>query len=126
MGKMQVLIVDDEPFVVSALKRVLRNECDCLSAANGAEGLKLAQSQSFDLIVSDINMPLMDGVEMVKRLRALGTTTPILMVTGGAGRLQTEAASLHAMGIIQGIIAKPWENDKVLAQIIQHKPVADT
>ena len=93
-----VLIVDDEPDLVELLAYTLTAEgFRVLTAADGAEGLTVAEAERPDLVVLDIMMPRMDGVELTERLRenAQLRLTPILMLTARSGE-GDEIAGLEA------------------------------
>jgi len=77
-----VLIVDDEPAVRESLARAMRIDGhDVRVAANGVEGLEAMRIEPVDVVVLDLQMPLLDGVEMCRRLRAEGDHTAVLMLT---------------------------------------------
>lgn len=70
MGKAKILIVDDEPDIIEFLEyNLLKEDFEVFSANNGEEGLQLAEQVLPDLIILDIMMPVMDGVEVCRRLR---------------------------------------------------------
>jgi len=97
-GGATVLIVDDEPDLVELLAYTLAAEgFRVLTAADGAEGLAVAEAERPDLVVLDIMMPRMDGVELTERLRenAQLRLTPILMLTARSGE-GDEIAGLEA------------------------------
>ena len=76
-----VLVVDDDPHIRSVLGRGLRFEgYDVQLAADGPEALSLARATSPDLVVLDVMLPGMDGLDICRRLRR-GLTAPILMLT---------------------------------------------
>ena len=78
-----VLIADDDEAVRSMLYKVMRsNGIDAVTASNGEEVLKLTASRQFDLILLDVNMPGMDGFQVVEALRRRGCKTPIIIVSG--------------------------------------------
>ena len=79
---MRVLVVDDEPGVRTALERALRLErYDVLLATDGRKALDLLAEEKVDAIVLDVSMPEIDGLEVCRRLRGAGDTTPVLMLT---------------------------------------------
>ncbi|WP_320671586.1 response regulator transcription factor [Patulibacter defluvii] len=82
----QVLVVDDEPTVVTALERALRLDGHEVGVATDGERAldQLASSQP-DLVVLDVMMPRVDGLEVCRRLRASGDRTPVLMLTARDG-----------------------------------------
>jgi signal transduction histidine kinase/CheY-like chemotaxis protein len=80
----RVLVVDDDPYVARAIARALRNE-DVSTAGSGEEAFALLQTERFDLIVCDVMMPVMTGMELHERLRATrpGLERRMLFITGG-------------------------------------------
>jgi len=79
---MRVLVVDDEPGVRSALERALKLErYDVALAQDGRQALDAIAEHPFDAIVLDVSMPAIDGLEVCRRLRDAGDTTPVLMLT---------------------------------------------
>jgi two-component system chemotaxis response regulator CheY len=86
-------------------------------ASNGAEALALVSENAFDLILSDINMPVMDGLELVRRLKDMDAAknVPIVMITTEGGEKSVvEALSLGAKGYIR----KPFTPDQVKEHVI--------
>lgn len=79
---MKILVVEDEVKVSEVLKRGLTEEgYDVTTAFDGESGLKLALNEKFELILLDINLPKMNGLELCKRLREKDEVTPVLMLT---------------------------------------------
>lgn len=80
---MSVLLVEDEPNVVSVVKRGLAEYGfnNISVATDGLTGLQMATSYPFDLIILDVMLPNIDGIQLCKRIRAADTRTPILMLT---------------------------------------------
>ena len=75
--KPRVLIIDDEEAIRSSLKMIFEYEgYECLLAANGPAGLKIAEREAPDLVFLDIKMPQMDGMEVLKRLKARTRLAP--------------------------------------------------
>jgi two-component system nitrogen regulation response regulator NtrX len=107
-----VLIVDDEEAVRSSLKMIFEYEgYEVLLAASGPAGLKLVEQESPDLVFLDIKMPQMDGLEVLKRLRAGGASPPIVILSGhGTVKTAVEAVKLGAFDFIE----KPPESERIL------------
>ncbi|MDN3580976.1 response regulator transcription factor [Mucilaginibacter flavus] len=79
---MGILLVEDEPNIASVIKRGLtENGFDVSIASNGVNGLQMALNNNFDLIILDIMLPLMDGVQVCKNIRQHNKTVPIIMLT---------------------------------------------
>jgi two-component system response regulator MprA len=81
-GTARVLVVDDEPGVRSSLGRALRLDAYAVELAeDGQDALDRLALESFDVVVLDVAMPRVDGLEVCRRLRAAGDATPVLMLT---------------------------------------------
>ncbi|WP_419799821.1 response regulator transcription factor [Terasakiella sp.] len=81
---LKALIVDDEDLVRNAVAMVLRrNQFEATAVPSGEKGLEACKENAFDIILTDLFMPQMDGVEFIQALRADGITTPIITFTGG-------------------------------------------
>lgn len=79
---MGILLVEDEPNVVSVIKRGLTEYGFEVSvAANGVTGLQMALENDFDLVILDVMLPLMDGIQVCKRIREQNKVVPIIMLT---------------------------------------------
>ncbi|WP_326659417.1 response regulator transcription factor [Streptomyces sp. NBC_00385] len=111
----RILIVDDEPAVREALQRSLAFEgYGTEVAVDGLDALTKAESYDPDLIVLDIQMPRMDGLTAARRIRATGTTTPILMLTA------RDTVGDRVTGLDAGAddyLVKPFELDELFARI---------
>lgn len=78
-----VLIVDDDEAVRTTLYKVIRsNGLDAHMASSGEQALQMTDKTHYDLILLDVNMPVMDGFSVVQRLRSRGVKTPIIIVSG--------------------------------------------
>lgn len=100
----RILVVDDDPGVRGALARALeRRGHEVTLAANGIEGARLWREAASDLVILDIHMPEMDGIELLAQLRSLHPTVPILMVSGGA---QTRKLDLLRSSQLMGATAE--------------------
>lgn len=79
---MKILLVEDDHKISSSIKRGLELEAFAVDTAfNGETGYDLASTEDYDVIVLDLMLPLMDGMEVCKNLRADGVNTPVLMLT---------------------------------------------
>jgi len=111
------LIVDDSPTMRQMVSFTLREaKFDVLEAENGADALKKVQGQKFDLILTDLNMPVMDGITFIRNARGLADTkyVPILMLTTES---QAEKKSEGKAAGATGWIVKPFDPPKLLAVI---------
>jgi len=118
--KLKVLIVDDSAVMRKIVERALRQAglelTEVLEASNGAEALAEVQKGSLDIILSDINMPVMDGLEFLRNLATLeaGKGVPVVMITteGSEARV-VEALSVGARGYIR----KPFTPEQVKERV---------
>ena len=86
MKRMRLLLVDDEPGLRSALRKGLAADGFAVDvAADGAEGLALASSETYDAVVLDVMLPRLSGYEVVRRLRAADNWVPVLMLSAKDG-----------------------------------------
>ena len=121
MRETRTLIVDDSSVMRKIVERSLRQAgLDPLvvhEAGSGTEGLDVLRAQSVDLILSDINMPSMDGLEFLRQLRAqnLAPGVPVVMIT-------TESSEEHVKQAIQagarGYIRKPFTAEQVKERVL--------
>ncbi len=82
MAEQRVLIVDDEAKMRRVLELMLTQmDCRCYQAGNGVEALALLEEQPVDLIITDLKMPQLDGMGLLRSLRKLGDETPVIVVT---------------------------------------------
>ena len=79
----RILVVDDDEGVRDAIKMTLEYEgYECLFARSGQEGLELTRDESPDLVLLDVKMPGMDGLEVLRRIRDRGHTVPVIVISG--------------------------------------------
>jgi two-component system chemotaxis response regulator CheY len=121
MSEIRTLIVDDSSVMRKIVERSLRQAgLDPMvvhEAGSGIEGLEVLRSQKVDLILSDINMPSMDGLEFLRqiRLQNLAPGVPVVMIT-------TESSEEHVRQAIlagaQGYIRKPFTAEQVRERVL--------
>ncbi len=112
-----ILAVDDSASMRQMVTFTLKGAGhDVVEACDGQEALDKAKSQQFDLVISDVNMPVMDGITLIKELRALSDYkfTPLLMLTTESG--DDKKAQGKTAGAT-GWIVKPFNPDQLLATI---------
>ena len=111
-----ILSVDDSKTIRLALARLFRPfACEWCEAANGEEGLAMAARQKPDLIILDYNMPVMDGIAMLRRLRedAGLRRTPVIMLTANTGC--ENLAAVARLGV-RDYVTKPFDEGQLLAK----------
>ncbi len=113
-GAPKILIVEDSMMVRMTVKRTLISvDFEVVEAKDGAEGLAKAQADSYDLILTDLNMPNMDGLTMIKNIRQLPgyAETPIVMLTTESG--EDKKSIGHGSGVSAWLV-KPFEPDHLI------------
>jgi len=112
---MQILVVEDERRMAELLSRTLTEEGhQVVLASNGREGLEIARSSRFDVIVLDVMLPLMDGLAVARKLRENRDQTPVLMLTA------RDAPADIVTGLDSGAddyLTKPFSIDVLLARL---------
>jgi two-component system response regulator MprA len=111
----RILVVDDEPAVQNALFRALTLEhYDVTNASDGLQALELLGGAPYEAIILDIAMPRMDGLEVCKRLREGGDSTPVLILTA-RGEVDDRVAGLDAGA--DDYLIKPFALRELLARV---------
>lgn len=115
MNEFKVLLVDDEEdFVHTLVKRLTRRKLDVRSALSGKEALKSASDFLPDVIVLDVKMPDMDGIETLKQIKMLCPATEVIMLTGHANvEVAIRGMELGAFDYLM----KPIEIDELLYKL---------
>jgi two-component system chemotaxis response regulator CheY len=121
MSQIRALIVDDSSVMRKIVERSLRQAgldlSSVMEAGNGAEALGILDANPVDLILSDINMPVMDGLEFVRQLQTVEKLrgVPVVMITTeGSESNVVQALSLGAKGYIR----KPFTPDQVKEHVL--------
>jgi DNA-binding response OmpR family regulator len=112
---MKLLIVEDETHMADLLRKGLTEEGhNAICAYDGAEGLDLARSYEFDVIILDVMMPKLNGYDVAKRLRAEKIRTPILMLTAK----DTVPDIVRGLDLgVDDYMTKPFSFDELLARL---------
>ena len=112
---MRILIVEDEKKIANYLKKGLEQESFAVDIANdGKYGYDLASSEDYDLIILDLMLPGIDGLEICRRLREHDNHSPILMLTA-RGKIEEKVTGLNTGA--DDYLAKPFAFEELLARI---------
>ena len=115
----RILLVDDVPAVRLSIRAALEAiGHQVLEAADGKEALELLGNQAVDLIVTDLWMPNLDGVELLKRLRAGNANIRVIAISGGGVRkpIDVSAALAQTWGA-DAVLYKPFDNEDLVDEI---------
>jgi two-component system cell cycle response regulator len=125
----KILTVDDSKTVRIIVRKAFKSyDCEILEAGNGVEGLAIASKEMPDLILLDVTMPVMDGVEMLTKLKADATLKgiPVMMLTAEGGR--DNVLKIAKIGV-RDYLVKPFKEEALIekaGRVIDLKPLSDT
>ena len=113
-----ILVVDDDDGIRAILTDFLTGlNYNVIEAVNGKEGLDIFKRERVDLVISDIKMPIMSGLDLLKWIKSISPKTPVLMITGyRPTKAQEDAMATKA----DGYLIKPFELQRLKAEIGQH------
>jgi HD-like signal output (HDOD) protein len=118
MMKRRILFVDDDPNILSGIRRLLRSMRDTFDlcfAESGQEALATMEKSEFDVVVSDMRMPGMDGAELLKRVQTMYPCTIRIMLTGQADL----NAILRTVGVVHQFLEKPCDPEMLKSVLIR-------
>ena len=121
----RILVIDDEPTALDLLRRILEmNGYEVLSAVNGEKGVELFQQQPCDLVITDMVMPVKDGLQTILDLRSIAPYLPVIAISGG-GTISKERY-LAVAGYLDNVftIAKPFAIEDItnaVEQLLQNR-----
>jgi heavy metal response regulator len=112
---MRILVVEDEPKVASFIRRALEEESYAVDAAtNGSDGLELARSNSYDVVILDLMLPGLPGIDVLKAIRAARLKVPVLILTARS-KVDQKVTGLDAGA--DDYLTKPFSIDELLARV---------
>lgn len=111
-----VLIVDDNAELAENLAEIFADEgCDVALAYSGEQALELADGRHFDLVLTDIRMPGIDGIELVRRMAGRDPGAQYLLMTAYTSDALLREA--RAMGVVRAVLAKPLALEQLLSLV---------
>ena len=110
----RVLLVEDDPQLGPLMAELLGDDFEVVLAPDGREGLRLALGEEWDALVVDRGLPLVDGVSLVKSIRARGLAVPILILTA-LGSVPDKVEGLDAGA--NDYLVKPFDSDELAARL---------
>jgi len=110
----KILVIDDDPAVRAAFKLILEDDCYSVrEAGNGEQGIEMAIAERPDLIFLDLRMPGIDGVETLRRLKAIDETLSIYIVTAFANEYMEQLKNIHEEGFQFELASKPLSSVQI-------------
>nr|MBK9651841.1 sigma-54-dependent Fis family transcriptional regulator [Bacteroidota bacterium] len=111
----KVLVIDDEKSIRNSLREILEYESYIVDdAPDGIEGLKMAEKSTYDIVLCDIKMPKMDGMEVLEKLREKNIDAPVVMISGH-GNIETAVEAIKKGAF--DYISKPLDLNRLLITI---------
>lgn len=112
-----ILIVEDIELNIDLLTQLLEEDYDLLVAKNGEQGVSMAQQENPDLILMDVSLPIMDGYEAARRIRATMPSTPIIGLSAHAMSGDEERAKEAGCN---DYLTKPVNADLLIQKLKEH------
>lgn len=112
----KILMVDDARAVRRLINKILRDDFELAEAVDGEDGLAKLQEFAPDVVLLDVTMPVMGGKEMLKRMRARGDRTRVILLSSESG---AQIDALLAIEGVCGFISKPFKPSMLRAQIAE-------
>lgn len=110
-----ILVVDDEPNYLIVLAELLRDEgFEIFTADNGQKALEIARTTDLDLILTDMQMPILSGMELLHEVKSINENLPVIMITA-YGEVEKAVKAMQAGAF--NYLTKPFKNDELIANI---------
>ena len=114
MPKIQVLVCDDEEGVRESLKLILGGQCSLSFAVNGEEAVEHIKRNDPDLVIMDIKMPKMNGLEALSQIKKLKPKIRVMMITG----YESDDVAAQAMRLgADDYVTKPFDRQKIQSKV---------
>ena len=112
--KGRILVVDDDSMNLARTRMILSDEYDVILAESGAEALKLLGVQEVDLVLLDIDMPEMDGMETFRNMKKAGIKVPVIFLT--ASGLEEDVVNAINLGAVN-YLKKPFRPQELIKRV---------
>lgn len=118
--KRRILVIEDQPDLSRLLLIVLkRGGFDACAAANGTDGLRLAEEQNYDLVLSDIELPDIDGFEICRRIKRNPKLRPVPIILMSGRLAEGNEALALKLGAVD-YVSKPFRLENILSKVSAH------
>ena len=114
--KKRILVVDDDNMNLMRTKAILRKEYDVLFAESGMEALNKLRYEDVDMVLLDIDMPKMNGIETFERMKGFASDIPVIFLT--ASGLEDDVVSAIKLGAVN-YLKKPYRPEELIKRVAQ-------
>ncbi|MFC1673867.1 response regulator [Pseudomonadota bacterium] len=119
----QVLIIDDDELVRFTLREIMETfGHQVTEARNGREGIAIFKTGQFDIILTDIVMPEMDGIEVIQEIRQRDMSVPIIAISGSGGAFKMQHLEIARKAGATKIMSKPFKPDELINAVEECLP----
>lgn len=116
----RILVIDDNPLVRATLRSILDAAgYEVVLASDGQAGLAEFRRQPSDLVITDIVMPEIEGIETIRQLRGLAPKLPILAISGGGRGISLDYLRMAQQLGATDVLSKPFEPDELLSTVLR-------
>ncbi len=113
-----ILLIDDMAGVRRAVGSMLKSSGHTVTASeNGAEGLDMLKQRHFDLVITDMLMPMLDGSEVLAQLHAMPDHPPVIAISGGGAGVSADMVLRAARATADAYLQKPFEKAELIAAV---------
>lgn len=118
MARPKILVVDDEQDICGIARLLLENAgCEVVSTTQAARALETIEHTDFELLITDMLMPEMDGVELINSIRRIKPDQRILAMSGGGLAPRESYLQIASMYGVTAVLAKPFNRDQLLKAV---------
>ena len=114
--KKHILVVDDDSMNLARTQIILEEEYEVVLAESGVRALSILKSQTIDLVLLDIDMPLMNGIETFKRMKEFAADIPVIFLT--ASGLEEDVQNAIKLGAVN-YLKKPYRPEELIKRVAQ-------
>ena len=117
----RILVIDDEELMLTYLRDLLEAEgYEVITAANGAEGLALFETDPVDLVITDIIMPVKDGLDTILELKKQSPDLPVIAISAGGNIPKERYLAVASYMKNTKTLAKPFTRDQLISAVQEH------
>lgn len=124
-----ILVIDDEPSIQYLFKKMLEREgFDVLTASDGKEGMALFESRPVDLVVTDLIMPVKEGIEVIMELKQTHPDIPVIAISGGGLNSSESYLTIAQAAGAHAALRKPVGRDilmETIHDLLGHAPTGN-